>query len=47
MPNKTSKTKEIAKKKKRATTSKDVPGKGMASKAAKAIEKRRKMLSSI
>ena len=41
------KTKKIASKKKRPTTSKDVPGKGMAYKAAKAIEKRRKILSDI
>lgn len=40
-----SKTKKIAEKKKKNTTSKDVPGKGMASKAAKAIEKRKKMLN--
>lgn len=37
--------KKITKKKK--TTSKDVPGKGLAKKAAKAIEKRKKLLKSI
>jgi hypothetical protein len=46
-PKKKSSTKKLANKKKRNTTSKDVPGKGLASKAAKAIEKRRKILNSI
>jgi len=44
---KKNKTKEVAKKKKKNTTSKDVPGKGMAKGAAKAIEARRKYLQSI
>ena len=42
-----SKTKELAKKKKKPTTSKDVLGKGLARKAATAIEQRRKKLQSI
>jgi hypothetical protein len=41
------KTKEIAKRKRKNTTKKDIPGKGMAKKAAEAIEKRKKMLKSI
>lgn len=41
------KTQKIAEKKKKPITSKDVPGKGMAKKAAEAIEKRKKMLESI
>ena len=41
------KTQELAKKKKKKTTSKSVPGKGLARKAGKAIENRKKMLNSI
>lgn len=40
-------THKTAAKKKTATTAKSVPGKGMAKKAASAIEKRRKMLRDI
>lgn len=47
MPQAKSKTAEVAKKKKKPTTSKDVPGKGLAKNAAKAIEKRKKLLNSI
>lgn len=39
--------KKDTKKKAKPTTSKDVPGKGMAKKAAKAIEERKKLLKSI
>lgn len=42
-----SKTEALAKKKKKPTTSKDVPGKGLAKNAAKTIEKRKKLLNSI
>lgn len=44
---KPTKTEQYAKKKKKHTTSKDVPGKGLARNAAKAIEKRKKLLNSI
>lgn len=46
---KLTKTQELAQKakKRKKTTSKDVPGNGMAKKAAKAIEKRKKLLKSI
>lgn len=51
MPKAKNKTAEIAKRKKRPTTSKDVPGNGAARNAAKAIEKykkkRDKILNSI
>lgn len=40
-------TKKWALKRKKPTTSKDVPGTGLAKKAAIAIEKRRKILESI
>jgi hypothetical protein len=40
-------THKAASKKKRNTTSKDVPGSGLAKRAATAIEKRRKMLRNI
>lgn len=39
--------KKVTKKKVKKTTSKDVPGKGLAKKAATAMEKRRKMLRDI
>lgn len=44
---KQSETERWAKKKKKPTTSKDVPGSGMAKDTAKKIEKRRKMIDSI
>lgn len=44
---KMTKTKKIAAKKKKPTTSKDLPGSGLAKKAGKAIEKRKQMLRDI
>lgn len=44
---KKSTTQKWADKKKKPTTSKDVPGKGLAKKTAKAIEERKKKLKNI
>lgn len=44
MPNK---TKELAKKKKKNTSVKDVPGKGLAKNAAKKIKARHEMMKNI
>lgn len=46
-PKKKTATEKYTAKKKKPTTSKDVPGNGMAKKAAKAIEERKKKLKNI